>query len=130
MKNLFLFLLAFGLLISPPAQAQLRIDVTRGNVTPMPIAISDFTGKENADNDMGRQMVEVVSANLKRSGLFKPLDRRSFIQDPASAQAAPNFAQWRAVNAQALVTGVLTRTGDGRPAPAYAQNSARRRAPA
>ena len=114
MKNLFLFLLAFGLLISPPAQAQLRIDVTRGNVTPMPIAISDFTGKENADNDMGRQMVEVVSANLKRSGLFKPLDRRSFIQDPASAQAAPNFAQWRAVNAQALVTGVLTRTGDGR----------------
>lgn len=97
-----------------PAYAELRIDVTRGAVNPMPIAIPAFTGKEASDNDLGVKMTDVITNNLRRSGLFKPLDPRSFIQDPASVQNAPRFGDWRAINAQALVTGVLTKTSDGR----------------
>ena len=99
---------------SAPAQAELRIDVTRGQAEPMPIAIPDFMGTSAEDNDMGRRMVQVISANLNRSGLFRTLDPRSFIQDSASAQAGPRFGEWRTINAQALVTGVLSKTADGK----------------
>ena len=99
---------------SVPALAELKIDVTRGQVNPMPIAIPDFYSDIAVDQELGRNMVEVINDDLKRSGLFRPLNPRSFIQDARAAQANPNFKEWRAINAQALVTGILSRTGDGR----------------
>ena len=107
-------LLAGGTFVSAPAHAELKIDVTRGQAEPMPIAIPDFMGTSAEDNDLGRRMVQVISANLNRSGLFRTLDPRSFIQDSASAQAGPRFGEWRTINAQALVTGVLSKTADGK----------------
>ena len=114
--TLLLSLLAFFgfIALTQPACAELRIDVTRGQVNPMPIAIPDFSGKSAADADLGRNMVQIISSNLKRSGLFRTLDQKSFIQDAAAASANPNFGQWRAVNAQALVTGILSKMEDGR----------------
>lgn len=97
-----------------PAKADLKIDVTRGQAQPVPVAIPDFMGSTPEDNEMGRNMVQVISANLNRSGLFRTLDPRSFIQDAASAQAGPRFGEWRTINAQALVTGVLSKTADGK----------------
>jgi TolB protein len=97
-----------------PAQADLKIDVTRGQVNPMPIAVPDFSGTAGADNELGRNMVDVISSDLNRSGLFRTLDPQSFIQDAKSAQKSPNFGEWRAINAQALVTGILSKTTDGR----------------
>jgi len=100
--------------MAAPAKAELKIDVTRGKADPMPIAIPVFKGSTAEDNDMGAKMTEVISNNLTRSGLFRPLNPRSFIQDSLSAQTAPRFGEWRAINAQALVTGVLSKTSDGR----------------
>lgn len=115
MKKILLALALIALVAMPhAARAELRIDVTSGQVKPMPIAISAFTGSDPADTEMGRQMVEVITNNLKRSGLFQPLDPGSFIQDAKAAQTAPNFAQWRAISAQALVTGVMSKTADGK----------------
>lgn len=115
MKKLFaVFAMLTFCVLSMPASAELRLDVTRGEVNPLPIALPSFSGKANADNEMGRKMTEVITANLRRSGLFRPLDPKSFIQDSASAQANPKFGEWRAINAQALVTGVLSKTDDGR----------------
>lgn len=111
---LALFALIGFLSFALPAKAELKIDVTRGQVNPMPIAIPDFVGGSEADNNLGRNMVNVISNNLRRSGLFRPLDQKSFIQDTKSAQVSPSFPQWRAINAQALVTGALSKTGDGR----------------
>lgn len=99
---------------SAPARAELKIDVTRGQAKPMPIAIPDFQGSTAEDNDMGRHMSQVITANLTRSGLFRALDQRSFIQDSIAAQAGPRFGDWRAINAEALVTGVLSKTADGK----------------
>ena len=99
---------------SVPALAELKIDVTRGQVNPMPIAIPDFYSALSVDQELGRNMVKVINDDLKRSGLFRPLNPRSFIQDARAAQVNPNFKEWRAINAQALVTGILSRTSDGR----------------
>jgi TolB protein len=114
MRKLFVFLALALCFAAAPARAELHLDVTRGEVNPMPIAIPDFTGRSGEDNEMGRNMVEVISANLKRSGLFRPIDSHAFVQDNASAAASPNFPAWKTLNAQALATGLLSKTGDGR----------------
>ncbi len=97
-----------------PARAELRIDITKGNVEPMPIAVSPFFGKEPQAQNVGRDLAQVVSADLERSGLFKPIDPRAFIQAPDQLQTQPRFADWRAINAQALVTGAAEVQADGR----------------
>ena len=114
MKHLLwvLFLLV-GL--SSTAQAELRIDVNRGTVEPLPIAISSFYADPGANSQIATEMPQVISENLERSGLFKPVNPRAFVQSPQSIQKdGVRFAEWRAVNSQALVSGFVTRTSDGR----------------
>lgn len=117
MKKFLLSFMAFvfcAVAAAGSAQAELRIDVTRGAVNPMPIAIPDFTGKSNEENDLGQKMVEVITNNLRRSGLFRPMDPKAFIQAAGAVGETPRFGDWRAINAQALVTGTMSKTGDGR----------------
>lgn len=113
-KILFVFAALLTLGFTGTAHADLRIDVTRGQVNPMPIAIPDFAGTGNVDNEIGRKMVEVITADLKRSGLFRPIPQSAYIQDPGLLNNAPRFNEWRTINAQALATGVLSATGDGK----------------
>jgi len=103
---------AVFLLFVFPASAQLRIDLTRGRVEPLPIAIPAFPGPGEA-GQVGRDIAQVASADLERSGLFRPLDARSFIQQVAAGEN-PRFGDWRQINAQALVTGSAQPQGDGR----------------
>jgi TolB protein len=98
-----------------PARAELRIDITSGQVQPMPIAIPAFTGGGGGESQTGSEIARVVSADLERSGLFRPLDPRSFIQNAsATDNNAPRFDEWRQINAQALVTGSAQTQADGR----------------
>lgn len=110
-----LALLAVAMLAGPvrEASAELRIDITRGRVQPLPIAIPRFagTGPEAAT---GGEIARVVAADLERSGFFKPLDQRAFLQDPQALRGTPRFQDWRVISAQALVTGAVERLGDGR----------------
>jgi TolB protein len=106
--------LAMGLGFAAPASAQLRVDVTQGNVQPMPIAITDFMATQPADATMAKNIAGVVRADLQRSGLFKPLDPKSFVDHITSIDATPNFANWRIINAQGLVTGQAQVLPDGR----------------
>jgi TolB protein len=84
-------------------------------VEPLPIAISTFYAAPGADRQLAQQLPQVISANLERTGLFSPVNPRAFIQDPDSMQkSGPRFPEWRAINAQALVTGAVTQGQDGR----------------
>lgn len=94
--------------------AAVRIDVTQGNVQPMPIALPDFVGGTPADSEMARNVTGVITNNLRRSGLFAPIDPAAFIERITDPGKVPRFPDWRPINAQALVTGGLTRQGDGR----------------
>ena len=96
------------------AEAALRLDVTQGNVQPLPIALPDFVGGAPGDVEGARGVTQVVTANLKRSGLFAPIDPAAYIEKIGNIDAVPRFDDWRVINAQALVTGRLTRQGDGR----------------
>jgi len=107
---------AFVILLpaSAPVRAELRLDITSGKVEPLPIAIPSFSGSGNDEGQAGQEIAGVVSADLDRSGLFRPLDPRSFIQNVSATDAQPRFGDWRQINAQALVTGTVQTQGDGR----------------
>ncbi len=96
-----------------PALAQLKIEITRGNIQPMPIALPDFVGGA-PEGDAARNVAEIIRADLKRSGLFAPIDPAAYIEKITTIDTVPKFADWRTINAQALVTGRLTRQNDGR----------------
>jgi TolB protein len=91
---------------------RLRIDPTE--FQPMPIAIPNFVAGSPQDNDVSAGITGVITNNLKRSGLFAPIDPAAFIEQIRDIDTAPQFASWKQINAQALVTGRATRQGDGR----------------
>jgi len=90
--------------------APLRLELNEGNIQPVPIALPDFLAGSPADGEAARGITQIITGNLKRSGLFAPIDRAAFI----NTDVAPRFPDWRAINAQALVTGRITRQADGR----------------
>ncbi|MFQ5763442.1 MAG: Tol-Pal system protein TolB, partial [Rhodospirillales bacterium] len=100
-------------LIAWPAAAELRIDITQGRVEPLPIAVTGFTGGTQAESRFGEDISGVVAADLERSGLFRPIDRRAFIQTEIALQTLPRFGDWRVINAQALVQGRVQIVEDG-----------------
>ncbi len=96
------------------ARAELHLDITKGKIEPLPIAIPDFAGNAPNEIQLGRDVTQVISADLERSGLFLPIDQRAFIEKITTNQTEPRFADWRIINAQALVTGAATMQPDGR----------------
>lgn len=94
--------------------AELQIDITRGRVEPLPIAIPAFVGDNPNEAQLGRDITNVLSADLERSGLFAPLDPKAFVQDVAQIKTQPRFGDWRVINAKALVTGRAQVQADGR----------------
>lgn len=100
--------------LTGPAHAVLEIDITRGRIQPMPIAVSDFGGQNDEGRKFGRDIVGVIENNLRHSGLFKPIDHAAFIEKIRNFSKTPRFGDWRIINAQALLTGRITVLSGGR----------------
>jgi len=117
------FLIAiFCLLIySTSSSALVEVDITRGNLDPLPIAVSplyvepgseDIKVNDKLIKNIGDEIAKVIEVNFKRSGLFNPLKKDSFVQNPDIAHAKPRFEDWRLIKAQALITGKVTISND------------------
>ena len=91
------------------APASAVIDVDRARVEPIPIAIPNLVGSGGTEQ-LGTDIAGVITNNLARCGLFRPIDPAAFINAPATGDV-PNFANWKAIGAQALVTGKLLDAG-------------------
>src|SRR4051794_9373414 len=63
-----------------PRGGQPRLEVTPGGTQAIPIAIVDFAPGSASEGDTPRNISGIVNANLKRSGLFAPIDPAAFIQ--------------------------------------------------
>lgn len=115
---LLLPLLLLALLVAFAARAQTAdegttIVVGDPGFQPMPIAVAGFM----APPDLASQAQEVrgiVEADLERSGLFSIVPQSAHVAQITDFNAVPGYADWRAINAQALVTGQVQRSGDGR----------------
>jgi TolB protein len=105
-------------LLPRPAAAQLKLDITQGTIRPVPIALPDFITAPGApDPGMGRNVTQIIASNLRRSGLFAPIDQKAYIQQITDLNQQPQFASWRQIGADALVVGRLERQGSNVSAP-------------
>src|SRR6185295_2210848 len=83
-------------------------------IQPIPIAIPNFVPGSQVDNEAAAGVTQVITNNLRRSGLFAPIDPQAYIEKITNIDVPPQFQSWRSINAQALVTGRVTRQPDGR----------------
>jgi len=112
----FALFAALTMLALPLASAQLHAQglvgsTGQGQIAPTPIAIPFFISD---DPKLGQDVAAVVAADLGNSGLFKVLDPASYLEQVRDVNTAPNFANWRAIKADALSVGKVSRSPDGR----------------
>ena len=96
------------------AYSLIEVDITRGNLDPLPIAVSPLHVDIQSENykdvkvkELGELISSVIEKNFKSTGLFNPLDKNAFVQKPDIAHLKPRFEDWRLITAQALVTGKI-----------------------
>lgn len=119
MKPLGRIVAAISLVISAPAAAQLSVDVD-GSIEkdlviavpamPTPQAAATAAGSTDA---LGRQIAEVIAADLKGSGLFKPLGPGGVRAIGFDEVTAPQYDGWSGMAAEALVQGFVRANADG-----------------
>ena len=114
MKKIIILLFTYFNLYSN-SNALIKVDITRGNLDPLPIAVSPLhvekhlKNLENLDTKkLGLNISSIIEKNFKSTGLFNPLKREAFVQKPDIAHLKPRFEDWRLIKAQALVTGKLS----------------------
>ena len=104
---LFLPIKSFGLI---------EVDITRGNLNPLPIAVSalsiDETSRKSFEKilkkkNIGIEISIIVENNLKTSGLFNPLNKDAFLQAPDIANLKPRFEDWNLIKAQSSKRGFI-----------------------
>ena len=126
MPRLILFLSALLPAISfaqtvpaPSASAPIEVDVVGGISAPTPIAIpvmptpADTPTAAGGTAALGRQVAEVIAADLRNSGLFTPLDPSKLGLISNEQVAAPDFGLWGTTGASALVQGFVRANADG-----------------
>ena len=113
MKKIFYILAIFVFKINV-AFSLIEVDITRGNLDPLPIAVSPLHVDPQSDNyqdvktkKLGDLISSVVEKNFRSTGLFNPLNKDAFVQKPDIAHLKPRFEDWSLITAQALVTGKL-----------------------
>ena len=102
------------------------IDIYRGSLTPSKtlreyalfvaffpqLVAGPILRASNFLPQLREKISEVIEVNFKRSGLFNPLKKDSFVQKPDIAHIKPRFEDWKLIKAQALVTGKVTVSED------------------
>ena len=85
-KLILLFLMS---LLPLKAFALIEVDITRGNLSPLPLAVSPLSIDEQSKKsfekilkkeNIGSEISSIVENNLRISGLFNPLSKDAFLQ--------------------------------------------------
>ena len=114
MIKIIKYLILFSLFFASKSFGLIEVDITRGNLNPLPIAVSPLFSDKNTNqelennlniNNLGEDISKVIENNLQRTGLFNPLDKKAFLQNPDVAHLKPRFEDWALIKAQALITG-------------------------
>lgn len=93
-------------LMASPASALVRIVVSGAEFSPLPIAIPNF---QSSDPAFGQEVADIVRNNLRRSGLFAPIEVSAMPQQVGNVAETPNFQAWVGANVDAVVMGQVER---------------------
>ncbi len=108
-------ILFFALLGAVPLAATaepLRIEITDGVIEPLPFAAPEFVPENGGSGQLAADIARVVAADLAGTGLFREIDKTAFISQVSSFSAPVQYADWKAINAQALITGAVSVAGE------------------
>ena len=111
-RVLLIVMLVFGVTAATAQNGPLRIEITEGVIEPLPVAIPDLVPENAEAAAMGQQLSRVIAADLAGTGLFREIPANAFISQITDFAAPVQYADWKAINAQALVTGAVTVIGD------------------
>jgi TolB protein len=93
------------------AQAELVVEITKGQADAVPIAIVPFNPPAAAAAPF--DVAQLVSEDLARSGRFKTMDRKDMIEQPHAGNAI-SFDDWRRLNNDYMVVGQVQPSGQDR----------------
>ncbi len=124
-KFLIIFILAFNyFVILSSASAEKVINITRGSVSAIPIAINNFmvdgnyisasskishNNPSNIDLKRSQEIISIIKDDLKNSGVFRPISNAAFIENKVGVKHTPLFAAWQQINASLLLNASLER---------------------
>ena len=100
--------------VSAQSPGPLRIEITEGVIEPLPFAAPAFLPENPAAAQMAAQITQVVAADLVGTGLFREIPPGAFISTVTNFSSPVQYSDWKAINAQALITGAVSVTPDGR----------------
>lgn len=106
MKLKYILALVMFLVVTP-AKAELQIDVNGAMRDPLPLAFPEMIHEGFWVGQYAGKIRSVVIADLERSGLFRIIPENSYIQELTSVDEQPNFVDWKAINAHALVQSAV-----------------------
>ena len=99
-------LMAAMALFAAPAHAKVHIDLSSPGASPLPLALPDFSGATPDEARYGSDLVGVIRGDFSHSTPFKVVDPKAYLQTAQQlADNGPNFADWRSINADAVLTG-------------------------
>lgn len=111
-KNVLgLFFLLASVFTSLQTKAALEIEISGGGAQQIPVAILPFAEPAGIASKDG--LHEIIAADLKRSGLFRVLETRGMANLPTAASQI-KYAEWSALQAQAMTVGHVESFGGGR----------------
>ncbi|MBC6437085.1 MAG: Tol-Pal system protein TolB [Rhodobacteraceae bacterium] len=96
---------------SPPGP--LRLEITEGVIEPLPFAIPTFIAVTAAAADVAQNITRVISADLRGTGLFREIPQEAHISPVISVDSPVQYADWRAISAQALIIGAVEQGANG-----------------
>ena len=106
-------MIAGGMVSAALAQdGPLRIDITEGVIEPLPFAVPDFVAENGDAGEYAANISRVIAADLAGTGLFREIPTEAHISSVTSFDAPVSYADWKAINAQALITGAVSASGD------------------
>lgn len=106
MKKIFKYV-AVAILAITQSHALLKVQVNRGVFSPIPIAISNFSGA-----DIGAEIRDVIASDLGNSGLFRAVAKDAHVQDESTLQSGVRFSDWRLIKVDGLVYGSVRESGN------------------
>jgi len=116
LRTLCLTLAALGLTAMPvlAQDGPLRVVVEDGVIEPLPLAVPTFIAENPSAAEFANQITRVVAGDLVGTGLFREIPESAHIARVTNFDAPVSYADWKAINAQGLVTGSVSLGSDGR----------------
>ncbi|WP_428548252.1 Tol-Pal system beta propeller repeat protein TolB [Profundibacter sp.] len=96
------------------SRAELNLELKDGVIEPMPFAVPDFVAENGGAGEYASQIARVVAADLTGTGLFREIPKNAFISNVTNFNSPVQYADWKAINAQALIVGAVTMGSGGR----------------